>query len=274
MAEPGRAKKSLGQYFLTDPETARAVIRAARINHSTPVVEIGPGRGFLTRYLLANAASVLAIEKDSHLAAQLPTLLPSSKLTVIEADFLSLDLENTIPTGKPTPPVLVGNLPYNAAMPILVSALERSHLWARMVLMFQLEVAQRICAKPGSRTFGVPTVLAALTHNARIVRRVPAGAFHPRPKVNSALVLLEPLATPLLPPDLRRPFMDFVGVTFRYRRKTAPNALSKASCLPASVFSRFLVSRGLSPNFRLEQLPIPVLISLWRVVCEQGRSGL
>jgi len=257
-------KKSLGQHFLTDIETARTVIRAGKINLATTVVEVGPGRGFLTRHLVQVARNVIAIEKDSALAAELPGTLRAANLTVIEGDFLNVELG--MPNAEPAPrTTLVGNLPYNVAMPILARALDHGHLWQRMVLMFQLEVAQRICAQPGSKTYGIPTIMTALSHSASLVRRVPAGAFFPRPKVDSALVLFEPLAEPLLPPALRRPFLDFIGSAFRFRRKTAANALSRASGLHPSQkeFAAALESAGYAPDSRLEQLAPSALVALW-----------
>jgi 16S rRNA (adenine1518-N6/adenine1519-N6)-dimethyltransferase len=271
----GRPKKSLGQHFLTDVATATAVVTAGRIGQGTRVVEVGPGRGFLTRRLLEAGAEVLAIEKDSAMAVALPAALASPWLTVIEADFLAADLgslEVLAPAGEPhrpsslgvpgSPAVLVGNLPYNVSLAILARALDERARWARMVFMFQLEVAVRVVAGPGSRDYGIPSVMTALTHEARIVRRIPPGAFFPAPKVHSALVCFEPLPEPLVPDDRRGAILDLIAGAFRFRRKTAANALSRATARPASLFASRLVEAGFPPDARLEALPPSSLVRI------------
>jgi len=207
-------------------------------------------------------------------------------LAVLSADFLSLDLSPF--SGF----VLVGNLPYYVSLPILRRALDFGALWPRMVFMFQLEVAQRIVADPGSRDFGLPSIMVALTHGPSLVRRVPAGAFFPRPKVDSALVLFEPKPLPLLTGDARERFLEFISAAFRFRRKTALNALATAHAahagsstgprIPVSpeptarsgsacrqdsaVLRGCFAAAGLEPSVRLEQLAVADLIMLWKEV--------
>ncbi len=251
-------RKSLGQNFLTDEETARTVVRAGRIGPETPAAEIGPGRGFLTRALLAAGADLVAIEKDRELAAALPARFPEARLEVIEGDFLEVALEPL--AGR----VLVGNLPYYVSQAILSRALDHGGFWPRMVFMFQLEVAQRICAAPGSKVYGMPSLVTAVTHRATQVRRVSAGAFFPKPKVDSALVLFEPLEEPILAGEERMRFLDLAGDAFRFRRKTATNALSRATKRPSEEVVGVLEANGLDPRCRLETLAPAVLVKVWR----------
>ena len=253
-------RKSLGQNFLSDKATARAVVKSGQIGPGTKVLEIGPGKGFLTRALLAAGADVLAVEKDRDLAARLPGRFHDAPLRVIEGDFLEVDLAPL--AGR----VLVGNLPYNVAMPILSRALHHHESWPRLVFMFQLEVAQRLCAEPGTRAYGMPTLVAGLTHRTTQVRKVPAGAFFPKPKVDSALVSFEPLEEPLLVGADRLEFLDLMGAAFRYRRKTATNGLSRASQHSAATIAKVLETRGHDPRVRLETLSPRELVVLWRAL--------
>ena len=258
----GRPKKSLGQHFLTDPQTARTVIARGCIEKGTHVLEIGPGRGFLTRYLAEAGARIIVVEKDSKLAAGLPTTLPSADIEVLNADFLEADLTPFLSQR----PVLVGNLPYNVSLAILSRALEFHQAWPRILFMFQLEVAQRICAAPGSRTYGMPSLLRGVTHEAVIVRRIAPGSFFPPPKVDSALVCFEPLKEPLLSGPERIAFLDFAGQAFRYRRKRAANALSRTGRGSSTEFARLISEAGLDDGVRVESIPIPAIVEIWRQV--------
>jgi 16S rRNA (adenine1518-N6/adenine1519-N6)-dimethyltransferase len=251
-------RKSLGQNFLTDEEAARTVVRQAGIAPGSQVVEIGPGRGFLTRALLAAGAQVTAVEKDRNLAERLPQQFAGLPLEVIEGDFLETDL--TPFSGR----ILVGNLPYYVAMPILSRALDHQPAFPAMVFMFQLEVAQRLCATPGGRTYGMPTLVATVAHEARQVRKVPAGAFFPKPRVDSALVRFVPLARPHLVGPERREFLDLMGEAFRFRRKTATNALARATGRPADEVAAALEGQGHDPRVRLETLAVAQLVALWK----------
>jgi 16S rRNA (adenine1518-N6/adenine1519-N6)-dimethyltransferase len=250
-------RKSLGQNFLSDKATARAVVKHGKIGPGTEVLEIGPGKGFLTRALIAAGADVVAVEKDRVLAARLPGRFPEAPLKVIEGDFMEVDLEPFV--GR----TLVGNLPYNVAMPILSRALEHQSFWPRLIFMFQLEVAQRLCADPGTRAYGMPTLVASVTHHTTQLRKVPAGAFFPKPKVDSALVSFEPLDNPLVVGAERLKFLDLMGNAFRYRRKTATNGLSRASHHSSAEIAAILEAMGHDPRVRLEALSVPDLVSLW-----------
>ncbi|HEX7391005.1 MAG TPA: 16S rRNA (adenine(1518)-N(6)/adenine(1519)-N(6))-dimethyltransferase RsmA [Acidiphilium sp.] len=185
------ARKSLGQHFLLDPELLARIARVAGSLIGVNVIEVGPGPGGLTRALLdTGAASVTAIEIDPRAIAATSELLAAhgDRLRVIEGDALGMDLAGL----APTPRAIVANLPYNAGTAMLVDWLHHAAEFRSMTLMFQREVAERIVAAPGSPHYGRLAVLAALTVERSIGMIVPAGAFSPPPRVESAVVRLVP----------------------------------------------------------------------------------
>ncbi len=192
IAEHGlAARKALGQHFLLDPNLLARIVREAGSLDGQHVIEIGPGPGGLTRALLdAGAASVTAIERDPRCVAALAELVAESagRLRVIEADALTVQAAGLIPP----PRAIVANLPYNIATPLLVGWLREIAAYESLTLMFQAEVAERITASPGASAYGRLAVLVQWVADARIVLRLPARAFTPPPKVDSALVRLVP----------------------------------------------------------------------------------
>ena len=185
--------KSLGQHFLLDPELLSAIARAAAPLAGMQVIEIGPGPGGLTRALLAGgAAHVTAIELDARAVGALETLVASAqgRLTLLQADALKIDLAALV--GPPR--AIVANLPYNVGTALLVKWLQNAGAFQALTLMFQLEVAQRICAPPATAAYGRLSVLAQWLCETEILIHIPAGAFSPPPKVDSALVRLVPRA--------------------------------------------------------------------------------
>lgn len=195
-----RAEKSLGQNFLLDLNLTSKIARAAGDVKKTTVFEIGPGPGGLTRGILAaGAAKVIAIEYDTRAIEALQSLKEASggRLEIVHADALNaklLDLAKQF--GAKPPYVIVANLPYNIATPLLTGWLEEIHAnpaqYREMVLMFQKEVAQRIVAKPSSKTYGRLSILAQWLCEAKLLFDVPAAAFTPPPKVTSSIVRLVP----------------------------------------------------------------------------------
>lgn len=254
-----RPKRSLGQNFLTDLETARSIVRAAEVKAGDPVLEVGPGRGFLTKALLEAGGQVTAVEIDDDLCHELGQRFPGADLRLIHRDFMQLDLHEL---ALPRCPI-VGNLPYNRASNILRKALSTSHLFTRMVFMFQWEVARRICASPGSGDYGIPSVAVALSHRAGLIRKIPPGAFFPAPKVHSAVVLFQPLETPLLPPEDRETFLAFVSAAFRQRRKMVRTTLAAAAGMATEEMEEALARVGLSASLRPDEIPVAQMIELW-----------
>ncbi|MBT6826868.1 MAG: 16S rRNA (adenine(1518)-N(6)/adenine(1519)-N(6))-dimethyltransferase RsmA, partial [Rhodospirillales bacterium] len=193
-----RAKKSLGQNFLLDLNLTARIAKAAGPLDQCDVIEIGPGPGGLTRALLqAGARHVHAIERDERCvrAAQIIADASGGRLSIIEADALKLD----VPTIGTAPRRIVANLPYNVATPLLLSWLHQVDSIESMTLMFQREVAERIVAKPGNKTYGRLSVITQWLCDARFEFDISPKAFTPPPKVTSSVITLTPRATPLAP---------------------------------------------------------------------------
>lgn len=185
------ARRSLGQHFLLDGNLTDRIARLAGDLAGRQVIEIGPGPGGLTRALLAtDAAQVTAIEIDPRAVAAIREL-ELDRLRIIEADAKTIDL----PALIPAPRVIVANLPYNVATPLLVGWLRQAAAFEHLVLMFQLEVAERICAAPNTEAYGRLSVLAQWTCTTSLALRLPPAAFVPPPKVFSAVVVLTPHTT-------------------------------------------------------------------------------
>lgn len=213
------------------------------------IVEIGPGQGALTEYLLRSEAHVHAIELDPAMVERLARRFPNHpRLTVHAADVLDVDLAQWGPAA------LAGNLPYYITSPILDRIRRARTAIASSTLLMQKEVADRLVARPGSRDYGYLTVVTQSWAEARFVVNVPPGAFRPPPKVESAVVHLQALAE--VEPDLEA-FLKFAGMAFRQKRKNLRNNLAQA--YPAADWEN-LAERTL----RAEQLSIPQLRELWR----------
>jgi 16S rRNA (adenine1518-N6/adenine1519-N6)-dimethyltransferase len=194
------ARKSFGQHFLYDLNLTARIARLAGPLEGRAVIEVGPGPGGLTRALLAaGAARVIAIEKDARFRPALEEVSNAvdGRLTIVEADALSVDEPEMLAAHAPGMPALVvANLPYNVGTPLLVKWLSAPRWWAALVLMFQEEVARRIVAAPGEEAYGRLAVLAALRARPAYGFGVPARAFTPPPKVDSAVVRLDPHPEP------------------------------------------------------------------------------
>jgi 16S rRNA (adenine1518-N6/adenine1519-N6)-dimethyltransferase len=228
-ASPGahRAKKRFGQHFL-EPAWVTKVLRAVDPKPDEAFIEIGPGRGALTFPLAAAARSVIAFEIDRDLAAELRATAPAN-LTVVEGDFLAArSLDSRQPAGQAARALrAVGNLPYNVAAPILFHLVELHAGGAPITdatVMLQREVADRLAAPPGSRDYGVLSVLIGHRASPRRLLTLPPGAFRPAPKVHSAVVGLR-FHAPEPPVRDERVFTDVVQAVFTRRRKTLANAL-------------------------------------------------
>src|SRR5215469_3014251 len=221
-----RPTKRLGQNFVVDAGTIRRIVSLAGLTPDDIVLEVGPGLGSLTLGLLEAAGQVVAVEVDQALAAELPVTVASrapdlaDRLTVVTGDAVRL---GDLPGEPPT--VLVANLPYNVAVPILLNLLESVPSLGRALVMVQAEVADRICAPPGSRTYGIPSVKLAWYGSARRVGAVSRTVFWPVPNVDSALVAFmrwpEPRAPGVARPVVSRTAVfEIVDAAFAQRRKT------------------------------------------------------
>ncbi|MBI5537345.1 MAG: ribosomal RNA small subunit methyltransferase A [Deltaproteobacteria bacterium] len=223
-----RAKKSFGQCFLVDGNIARIIAEAATTPPSGTTLEIGAGTGALTAPLLARAARVVAIERDRELIPvlrdKLAQALDEGRLVISEADAASSDWAGLVQDG-PRPHVLSGNLPYQITGRILQRAVEHAPLFDRAVFMVQKEVAQRLVARPSTKEYGALTVFVRSAFQVAIRVMVPASCFRPRPKIDSAVVVLTP--TTADPVTRSEPFARLVQAAFTMRRKTLRNAWSR-----------------------------------------------
>lgn len=243
-----RPRRALSQSFLTDRGRLARIAEAAVPDPAWSVVEIGPGTGALTAELARRAARVLGVEADPHLAAAGATAFadrPNVEIRCADArdlDFARLDL--------PRPLAVTGNIPYHLTGLLLRATLEADPRPDRVVFLVQLEVADRLVAGPGCRDYGALTVLCAAAWTARKLLRVPAGAFHPPPKVDSAVVLFEPRPEPICPPRLRAAFRRVVLAAFGHRRQTLRNALRHGGLSPDE-----LAGLDNLPGVRLDRRP-------------------
>jgi 16S rRNA (adenine1518-N6/adenine1519-N6)-dimethyltransferase len=248
-----RPTKTLGQNFLHDGGTVRKIVRIAGLKPGERVVEVGPGLGSLTLGLVEAGASVVAIEIDRLLAGQIAETVrarfPDADFEVVLSDALDV---TTLPGAPPT--ALVANLPYNVAVPVLLTMLERFDSLERVLVMVQAEVADRIAAVPGSKIYGIPSVKAAWYASARRAGTIGRNVFWPAPNVDSALVYLERREPPSTTASREQVF-KVVDTAFAQRRKTLRAALSGlfGSGVAAEAALR---AAGVDPSARGETLVV------------------
>jgi 16S rRNA (adenine1518-N6/adenine1519-N6)-dimethyltransferase len=215
--------RSLGQNFVVDPNTVRRIARLAGVGVGDAVVEIGPGLGSLTTELAATGAEVVAVEIDRHLLPALHEVVDPLGVRVVAGDALTIDWDDLLAGHDRW--VLVANLPYNVATPLVLELLDRVPAIERMLVMVQRELGERLAAEPGSKTYGIPSVKVAYRARAEVVATVPATVFHPRPKVESVLVALVRHPAPPVEADPVRLFR-LVTTAFGQRRKMLRRSLA------------------------------------------------
>lgn len=241
-----RPTKARGQNFVIDPNTVRRIVRDAGVRAGDTVVEVGPGVGSLTLALLETGARVIAVELDAGLARVLSEVV-GDDVEVHLADALEVDYHDLVGDAEA---VMVANLPYNLATPILLTALRQGAL-VGYHLMVQKEVGRRWVAATGDPAHGAVSVKIALLARARQAGTVSRQAFHPVPKVDSVTVDVRP--RPDVDPRALAPTLDLVDAGFGQRRKRLRNALSSAATPPQAV-EEALVRAGLAPTCRAEEL--------------------
>ena len=245
-----RPDQRLGQVFLVDPVALRRVTEAADITKSDTVLEIGAGLGSLTRYLAVRAGSVIAVELDANLIPPLEHVLsPYHNVLVVQGDILELDLAQLIQAPDY---LVVANIPYYITSALIRHLLDSSVRPKRIVLTVQREVAARICAAPGEmsllalsvQVFGQPQIMA----------HIPAGAFYPSPKIDSAVVRIDLYSSTVIPSPLLETFFHLARAGFSQKRKTLRNSLTGGLALKPSEAERLLQAAGLDPRRRAETL--------------------
>ena len=251
-----RPTKTLGQNFVNDPGTVRKIVRNAGVQAGEQVLEIGPGLGSLTLALLEAGAQVSAVEIDPPLAQALPTTaqarFPEAKLQVFTADALTITGPESI--GGATPVRLVANLPYNVAVPIVLTVLEKLPSIQTVLVMVQAEVADRLAATPGNKIYGVPSAKVAWYASARRTLTIGRNVFYPVPNVDSALVKIERRPHPDTAATREQVFA-VIDAAFAQRRKTLRQALAGLAG-SAGAAQEALERAGVSPTARGETLDI------------------
>ena len=253
-----RPTKKLGQNFVIDPNTIRKIVAAARLSSTDRVVEIGPGLGSLTLGLLEKVDQVIAIEFDEKLASGLALTLkqkaPQKNFQILHADAMAVtELEFQ-------PDALVANLPYNISVPVILHFLESFPSISKVLVLVQAEVAARLVAGPGSKTYGSPSAKLAWYGKAIAAGVVSRSIFWPVPNVDSALVYFEKRSTPLAS-SLRQEVFRVIDGAFAQRRKTLRQALSGWAGSPDQA-EQILVKARISPQARGEDLSIDDFIEV------------
>lgn len=224
-----RPRRSLGQHFLVDPNVVRKTVALAELAPGDRVVEVGAGTGTLTRALVAAGARVRAYEVDARLRPVLDEVVAGTAEVRIE-DALDANLAASLEDG---PWVLVANLPYHVGTPLLLDLLRHAAQVERFVVMVQREVADRLTARPGSREYGIPSVVVGLYAVFGGTFRVPSRVFYPPPKVESAVIRLD--RGPAPSPDLRERAVELAQAAFGQRRKMLRSSLAAVLTDPGAI---------------------------------------
>ncbi|HZM25319.1 MAG TPA: 16S rRNA (adenine(1518)-N(6)/adenine(1519)-N(6))-dimethyltransferase RsmA [Anaerolineales bacterium] len=256
-----RPHKGLGQSFLQDPLALEKIVSAAEIQPTDTVLEIGPGLGSLTRYLAVSAREVIAVELDPNLLPPLKAVLsPYQNVRFVHGDILELSLKYLIAEKNY---LVVANIPYYITSAVIRHLLEGEAKPRRIVLTIQKEVAQRICALPGDMSLLALSV--QVYGKPRIVARIPAGAFFPAPKVDSAVLSVDIYPTPLIKPELLDTFFQLIKAGFSQKRKTLRNSLSSGLHISPAETADLLTRANIDPQRRAETLNIEE----WEHLCEK-----
>ena len=253
-------RHALGQHFLANEGVLRKIVSVIDPKPTDVIVEIGAGRGVLTALLAASAGKVIALEKDERLIPTLRETMPAN-VEVVHADILKIDLRDALTKAKVPSLRLVGNVPYSISSPLLFRVLDDCALFSDCAFLLQKEVAERITAGPGTKSFAPLGILLQNEYAARIAFLVAPGSFSPPPKVQSALLTLRRRGTPLHLSAAEEPYRAFLRAAFAERRKMLWKNLSRRAT-PAAITAAF-ESLGIARNARAEELSPDVLFRLF-----------
>jgi len=254
-----RADKKLGQNFLQDPLALESIASAAEIQPTDTVLEVGPGLGSLTRYLAVAARQVIAVELDTNLIPPLETITkPYNNVHIVHGDILKISPKELIHTPDY---LVVANIPYYITSAIIRHLLENGLKPRRIVLTIQKEVAERICAQPGDMSLLALSV--QVYGQPRVAKRIPANAFFPAPKVDSAVLCVDTYPSPKIQPELINTFFKLTKAGFSQKRKTLRNSLSSGLHVTTVEVEDLLTKAEIDPKRRAETLSIDE----WQRLC-------
>ena len=245
-----RAKKHLGQHFLKDLGIARDIAQSLSLNNYSKLLEVGPGMGVLTQFLIPLDTETFVIEIDKESVSYLKKHYPELDNHLIEGDFLKLPLQEIFKE----PIAIIGNFPYNISSQILFKAIDHKDLIPEIVGMFQKEVAERVVSPPGSKKYGITSVLLQCYYDAEYLFTVDETVFDPPPKVKSAVIRLKRNDRDKLDCDEKK-FIQVVKTAFGQRRKTLRNALKSLNLVDENTASQYL-------SLRAEQLSVEDFMNL------------
>jgi len=247
-----RPNKKLGQNFLQDPFTLASIVSAAEIEPTDTVLEIGPGLGSLTRYLAQSGRQVIAVELDQNLIPPLRAVTAAyDNINIIQGDILKLSIEELTQESNY---LVVANIPYYITSAIIRHLLGNEHKPRRIVLTLQKDVAKRICATPGDMSLLALSV--QVYGQPQIAKHIPAGAFFPAPKVDSAVLCIDIYPTPQVKTELLNTFFKLLKAGFSQKRKTLRNSLSAGLHIPPLEAESLLKQADIDPMRRAETLSI------------------
>jgi 16S rRNA (adenine1518-N6/adenine1519-N6)-dimethyltransferase len=256
-------RHALGQHFLASPAVLRKIVGAIEPKAGEVIVEIGAGRGVLTASLAEKAGRVIAVEKDDRLVPGLKAAMPAN-VEVLHADILKLDLREILTKADVPKLRLVGNVPYSISSPLLFRVLDDRDLFSDCAFLLQKEVAERMTAGPGTKSYAPLGILLQNEFEARIVFTVAPGSFSPPPKVQSAFLTLRRRPTPLHPGAAGGPYRAFLRAAFAERRKMLWKNLARRATPTA--LSAAYESLSLARNARAEELSPDTLFALFNAI--------
>ncbi len=277
-----RPKKRFGQCFLYDPAIAGKILACVDLKPGQPVIELGAGKGILTRPLAERGVRLMALEIDPALCAELedatlggsPDGDSEAGVEILNVDFTRISLTGLLASRGLESCVLIGNIPYNLTREVLFSFLvDEIEMLDGAVLMVQREVGERIVSPPGSRVYGITSVILQSLYDVRLLLRISPGSFHPRPKVASVVLEFKPLASPLVEPAEMIKFSRLVRNVFQQRRKTIHNTIRSFYGVSGRELREMERISGIDFNKRPEALSKEDFLKLWRAVDEVASAG-